>query len=121
MDVEVVAFADNDPRKAGTLFFELPVRSGPQLARSTDWDLIWLASQWHAEIRKGLVELGVTEERMLAVDFPAPETYETSAERMDRAIVAYGAGLAAEGGDSASPTVPPRQELELLFGKYWNR
>ena len=119
VDTEVVAFADNDARKHGTLFFERPVWSARQLAKERSWDLVWLASQWHAEIRNGLVELGIPTERMVAVDFPVPETYETAADRMDRAWEAYLAALRQE--DAAATAQPSRAELVAMFGAVASR
>jgi FkbM family methyltransferase len=65
----VVAFADNDPGKQSERRHERPVWSAAELiTRGKDWDLVCIASQWHAEILHQLLALGVPGSRIGVCD-----------------------------------------------------
>jgi len=68
--LDVVAFADNDERKHGTMLHGRPIWSAAQLAASSEWDRVVIASQWHAEIAAGLVCLGIPRRRMIVLETP---------------------------------------------------
>ncbi len=63
--VQVVAFADNNPQRQGTLFHRRPVWSAEQLVASKDWSRVVVASQWHREITAQLVKLGISRARVV--------------------------------------------------------
>lgn len=63
--VKVVAFADNDARKHGTLVHGLPVLSAEELV-SSSIDGVVLASMFAADIRTQLLSLGLAHERIVA-------------------------------------------------------
>jgi hypothetical protein len=65
-DLQVVSFADNDPRKQGTIVHGLPVRSAEQVAGSPEIDFVVIASQWHVDITAQLQSLGMAPHRIIA-------------------------------------------------------
>ena len=64
--VQVVAFADNNPQRQGTVLHCRPVWTPSQLRASTAWDRVVVASQWHREITAQLVKLGISRSRVVA-------------------------------------------------------
>lgn len=75
----VIGFADSDPGLHGTELFGLPVLS-PVKIPETDFDQIFVASMYHRQIRRLLVDdLGVDPERInVARKFYAPDDEEVS-------------------------------------------
>lgn len=87
--VQVVAFADNNLQRQGTVFHRRPVWSAEQLAASTDWDRVIAASQWHREIVAQLVKLGIPQSH--AVAFRAADTIQRLVDRT-RSVAAAAVG-----------------------------
>jgi len=59
-EVEVVAFADNNPLKHGTDFLGCRIWSAEELAMAKDWDCVIVASQWWPQITAQLISLGIS-------------------------------------------------------------
>jgi hypothetical protein len=64
--VQVLAVADNDPRKHGTTFMRYPVIAAADIP-SRPYDCIVIASMYAQEIQQQLLALGVDESR---IEFP---------------------------------------------------
>ena len=74
---DIVAFADNDPKKHGTLFHDRPVVA-PARIRDFSFEHLIIASMWFADIRNQLVEqFGFSEDLIR----PIPKIFASAGKR----------------------------------------
>ena len=66
-DINILCFADNDPRKHGTLLHDRSIVGAEDLA-TKPCDFVVLASMYRAEIARQLVSLGLPPERVVSAD-----------------------------------------------------